>query len=114
MNVDVAVIGAGPVGATLAALCADAGLDIAIFEAREAPARDARTLALSHASRMLLEDAHAWPAESTTPITSIHISQKGGPGRTLIGARELGLPALGYTVAYARLQQSLEERVAAS
>jgi 2-octaprenyl-6-methoxyphenol hydroxylase len=112
-HLDVAVIGAGPVGATLAALCHDAGARIALFEAREAPARDARTLALSHASRTLLEDAHAWPAEAT-PITSIHISQKGGPGRTLIRASEQELPALGYTLAYARLQQALDEQVAAA
>src|SRR5262249_4182528 len=91
-----------------------AGLEIALFEAREGPAKDARTLALSHASRTLLEEARAWPAEVATPITSIHISQKGGPGRTMIHAGEQGLPALGYTVPYARLQQSLDARVAAA
>jgi 2-octaprenyl-6-methoxyphenol hydroxylase len=109
---DVAVIGAGPVGATLAALCHGAGITMALFEAREGPARDARTLALSHASRVLLEEARAWPAQVATPITSIHISQKGGPGRTLIRADEQGLPALGYTVGFAQLQQALDERVA--
>jgi len=114
MNVDVAVIGAGPVGATLAALCHDAAHSIALFEAREGPARDARTLALSDASRNLLEGARAWPGEVATPITSIHISQKGGPGRTLIRAEEQGLPALGYTLPFAGLQQALDERLAAA
>ena len=114
MQLDVAVIGAGPVGATLAALCPDAAGSIALFEARDGPARDARTLALSDASRNLLEEARAWPAQAATPITSIHISQKGGPGRTLIRAEEQGLPALGYTVPFARLQQSLDERLAAA
>jgi 2-octaprenyl-6-methoxyphenol hydroxylase len=112
MQVDVAVIGAGPVGATLAALCHGAGPSIALFEARDGPARDARTLALSHASRALLEEARAWPSETATPITSIHISQKGGPGRTLIRAEEQGLPALGYTVPFAKLQESLDARLA--
>ena len=109
--IDVAIIGAGPVGATLAVLCAGAGLEIALFEARTAQAGDLRTLALSHASCQLLEAARAWPAGASTPIASIHISQKGGPGRTLITAPELGVPALGHTVAYAALQDALEARL---
>ena len=114
MKLDVAILGAGPVGATVAALCSATGLDIALFEAREGAATDARTLALSHASAALLENAGAWPHESTTAITSIHISQKGGPGRTLIRAEEQHLPALGYTIAYSRLQRSLDARLAAA
>lgn len=109
--VDVAIVGAGPVGATLAALIARAGLEVAIFEARPGPAADRRTLALSHASRELLDSAGGWPAEGTTPIVSIHVSQQGGPGRTLIEAREHGLPALGYTVAYATLEARLAQRL---
>jgi 2-octaprenyl-6-methoxyphenol hydroxylase len=108
---DVAVVGAGPVGATVAALCAREGLAIEVFEARAKPAEDARTLALSHASRELLESVKAWPASGTTPIASIHISQKGGPGRTLIEAAEQGLPALGYTVSFAALNASLARRL---
>src|SRR5688500_3420592 len=107
---DVAIVGAGPVGATLAALAAGSGLRIELFEARPAASDDASTLALPHASRRLMEDAVAWPDRST-PITSINISQKGGPGRTLIDAREQSLPALGHTVAYAVLQGALDARL---
>jgi 2-octaprenyl-6-methoxyphenol hydroxylase len=60
---------------------------------------------------MLLEDALAWPASHATPIASIHISQKGGPGRTLLEASEQGLPALGYTVSYAALEDALTRRL---
>jgi len=109
---DVAIVGAGPVGATLAVLAASSGLRIALFEARTAPSRDRRTLALSHASRERLEEARAWPRAEATPIESIHISQRGGPGRTLLEAREHGLPALGYTVPYAALEAALEARLA--
>jgi 2-octaprenyl-6-methoxyphenol hydroxylase len=42
------------------------------------------------------------------------VSQKGGPGRTLIRASEQGLPALGYTVAFSRLQAALDERIAST
>ena len=107
---DVAVIGAGPVGATLAALAAGRGLDIALFEARPGPSGEARILALSHGGRDLLEEARAWPAPAAS-ITSIHISQKGGPGRTLLEASEQAVPALGYTVSYAALEDALATRL---
>ena len=108
---DVAIIGAGPVGATLAALAAGSAASIVVFEARTGPSNDRRTLALSHGSRRFIEEALAWPAASATPIATIHISQKGGPGRTLIEAHEQGLPALGYTVPYAALEGALESRL---
>lgn len=110
-HVDVAIVGAGPVGATAAALTAREGLSLAVFEAREAPSADGRTLALSHASRETLDEAGAWPAAEATPILSIHISQRGGPGRTVIEAAEQRLPALGYTVAFAALEAALVERL---
>ncbi len=109
---DVAIVGGGPVGATVAALAAQAGVEVAVFEARPGAAGDARTLALSYGSRERLESARAWPAAAATPITSIHISQKGGPGRTLLEAAEQSLPALGYTVPYAQLEAALAERLA--
>ena len=107
---DVAVIGAGPVGATLAALAAGNGLDIAVYEARARPSGEERILALSEGSREILADARAWPTPAAA-ITSIHISQKGGPGRTLLTAREQSLPALGYTVSYAALEEALAARL---
>ena len=110
-SLDVAIVGAGPVGAAVAALSAAPGLRIGVFEARAAPSGESRILALSHASRMLLEDAGAWPASHATPIASIHISQKGGPGRTLLEASDQGLPALGYTVSYGALEEALTRRL---
>ena len=110
-SLDVAIVGAGPVGAAVAALCAAPGLSIGVFEARPGASKEARILALSHASRALLEDVDAWPSSQATPIASIHISQKGGPGRTLLDAAEQGLPALGYTVAYAALEDALARRL---
>jgi 2-octaprenyl-6-methoxyphenol hydroxylase len=107
---DVAVIGAGPVGATLAALAGVPGLDVAVYEARPGPSGEERILALSESSRGILEEARAWP-EPAAAIASIHISQKGGPGRTLLEAREQSLPALGYTVSYAALENALAARL---
>jgi 2-octaprenyl-6-methoxyphenol hydroxylase len=110
MPLDIAIVGAGPVGAALAAMLAPTGLDIALFEARASAASDSRTLALSQGSRERLEEARAWP-QGATPITSIHVSQRGGPGRTLLEARDSGIPALGYTVSYASLEAALRARL---
>lgn len=110
---DVAIVGAGPVGAALAALIAPGGRRCLVIEARDKPSRDARTLALSEASRTLLERAGGWPAGSETPIVDIHVSQKGGPGRTLLTAQDGGVPALGYTVSYADVESALERRLGA-
>ena len=110
---DVAIVGAGPVGATVAALGAREGLALELFEARVQPAPDARTLALSHGSRELLESVGAWP-QGATAIESIHISQKGGPGRTVIDAAEQGVPALGYTLPFDALNRALQDRLDAA
>lgn len=104
---DVAVVGAGPVGAVAAALCAREGRRVEVFEARPGPAGDARTLALSQASRELIESAGGWPGSGTTPIVTIHVSQKGAPGRTVLSASDQGLAALGYTMSFAALVAAL-------
>ena len=107
---DVAIVGAGPAGAALAAILARHGTAVEIFEARSAPATDSRTLALSYGSRELLDEAGAWPGGATA-ITSIHVSQRGGPGRTVLDATDARVPALGYTVSYASLEAALVARV---
>ena len=75
--------------------------------ARSTQSRDARAIALSYASRLILERLHAWSGLSVTPIETIHISQQGGFGRTLIRAADCGLAALGYVATYDDLQQCL-------
>lgn len=112
---DVIIVGGGPVGATLALALAQGihggePLAVTVLEARDdfsAP-RDARTLALSHGSRLILERIGIWPQlRDPTPITRIHVSQRGAFGRTMLSAEEAGMPALGYVLDYADLQQAL-------
>jgi 2-octaprenyl-6-methoxyphenol hydroxylase len=105
--IDVAIVGAGPVGATLAALLGREGRSTQVFEAKAGRSSDARTLALSQASVDRLDEIGGWPAAAATPIRSIHISQQGGPGRTLIDAADQGLPALGHTVPFSALEAAL-------
>ncbi len=106
---DVVIVGGGPIGVALAIALQDSGLTVLVLEARPdaGDSSDARTLAMSYGSRLILERLGVWSQiEPVTPIESIHISQRGGFGRTLLSADEVGLPALGYVVGYARLQQA--------
>lgn len=113
-HVDVLIIGAGPVGQTLHLALAAGGQSSLLLERRPLAAlqADPRALALSHGARQLLEQLGAWPQAAATPIETIHISQKGGFGRTLLERADYGLPALGYVVRYRDLAGALGARVA--
>ena len=108
-NVDILIIGAGPVGMTLHLALAAAGQKSLLHDRRpkEAPQTDPRALALSHGARQLLEQINSWPTRAATPIETIHISQKDGFGRTLIDRADYALPALGYVVRYRDLAAAL-------
>ena len=112
---EVAIIGAGPVGCALALdlhrcgrrvrLCARPG--------NHAATPALRPIALSHASRLILERLDAWGALRPTPIGTIHVSQAGRFGRTRIGAADAGVPALGYVLDYDELTRALLGQVRA-
>jgi 2-octaprenyl-6-methoxyphenol hydroxylase len=106
---DVLIAGAGPVGLALAVALSDADLSVLLVDARarDAGIHDPRILALSHGSRQLLEQLGVWQQLDATPITTIHVSQQGGLGRTLLQASDYGLPALGYVASAGRLTSAL-------
>lgn len=117
VDFDIAIIGAGPVGLALA--CA---LDtfpgprptVALFQADNPamhnPTRDTRVLALNHGSRVFLEQLQSWPNEHAV-IETVHVSQKGRLGRTLISHRDFNVAALGYVVPYRAVHASLQHHV---
>jgi 2-octaprenyl-6-methoxyphenol hydroxylase len=115
---DIAIVGAGPVGLALAGWLAQRSatsrLSIALIDSRtpEAAASDPRALALSHGSRVMLQEL-GFPADST-PIRRIHVSQRGHFGRTLIEHDEHELPELGYVVKYGSLVGALANAVRAA
>ncbi|WP_374402654.1 FAD-dependent monooxygenase [Niveibacterium sp.] len=107
------IVGAGPVGLALALALHRRGQAVRLADARPAGAgeRDARVLALSHGSRQTLEHLGAWPQQGPTPITTIHVSQRGALGRTQMQAAEYGVPALGYVTPAALLYRTLASAV---
>ncbi len=114
-NVDILIIGAGPVGMTLHLALAAGGQKSLLLDRRpqQALQADPRALALSHGARELLEQIQSWPTRAATAIETIHVSQKDGFGRTLIDRTDYALPALGYVVRYRDLAGALAANLAA-
>jgi 2-octaprenyl-6-methoxyphenol hydroxylase len=118
---DVIIVGAGPVGGTLALSLAEAGLSVVALDARAegTTMRGDRSLALSHGARLIFERLDVWRrlpvgTGAVTPITTIDISQAGGFGVTRLSADEQALPALGYVVSYRALQAAIDQALANS
>ncbi len=108
---DIAIIGGGPVGAALALALRDSGLRICLLEARapQIASNDARALALSYGSRLLLDRLKVWcHIQDISAIRTIHISQQKSFGRTLLKAAELDVSELGYVLPYPALQTALD------
>ena len=106
VHVDVLIRGAGPVGCTAALALRHAGRTVALLGEGSTGA-SFRPIALSYASRLILERLGAWPGIDATPIESIRVSQAGGFGRTQLDAADAGVPALGYVTGYAALSAAL-------
>ena len=115
---DILIVGGGPVGATLALGLNSYGFRVTVLEARHSAtgSRDARTLALSEGSRLILQRLGVWSqlALHATPIETIHVSQRGRLGRTVLRASDEGQDALGYVVPYAELSAVLDNALASA
>jgi 2-octaprenyl-6-methoxyphenol hydroxylase len=115
---DVAIVGGGMVGASLAVALAPLGLRVALIEAQpfDAPTQpsfDERTTALSNGSRRILQTLDVWDRleGAATPIARIHVSDQGRFGFARLDAREQGLPAMGYVVPNRALGKALWSRL---
>ncbi len=126
---DLAVVGAGPVGLGLALHAARQLPDarITLYDARALDAdvsRDPRVLALSLGSVQWLERLGAWDAEAAQPIGAVHVSQAppsglpasvrlpglgaGGEPALCIRASEEGVAMLGAVLAYGQIVAPLQ------
>jgi len=111
---DVAIVGGGPVGASLALALRESRLKVCVLEARPADStsKDARALALSYGSRLLLNRLGIWDRlDDVSSICSIHISQKQSFGRAVMRAEEMNVPELGYVLPYPSLHDALTDAI---
>ncbi|WP_028080593.1 2-octaprenyl-6-methoxyphenyl hydroxylase [Solimonas soli] len=114
---DVAIIGGGLVGASLAVGLAPSGRRVALIEAAAppstAPSWDERCIAINHASRQIFGGLGVWDAlaPAAAPILSTHISEQGRFGVARFSAQEAGLDALGHNVPLRAIGQTLWQRM---
>ncbi len=123
----IAIVGAGPVGLSLALLLAQRASDwhVSLFDARplDKDVRgDARTLALALGSVQLLQRLGAWDANAAQPITTVHVSQQpptvtlpaslpivgGRDASVTMRAIDLAVPMLGAVLPYGALVAPLQ------
>ncbi len=120
-----AIVGAGPVGLSLALHAARAlpGASVTLFDARPADkdvSADPRTLALSLGSVQLLQRLGAWRAELAQPILEVHVSQQAPSLPPLLGdwlgepelrirAIDEAVPMLGAVLSYGSIVAPLQQ-----
>jgi len=116
---DIIIAGGGMIGASLGLALAPLNLRVAVVEAiargaEQQPSFDDRSTALSRSSQRTFEAMGLWPqiARAATPISSIHVSDKGRFGFSHIDAQEQGVEALGYVVINRVLGQVLSSALA--
>lgn len=104
-SVDVAIVGGGMVGASLAVALRDTDLTVALIEgfapdAAAQPSFDERTTAIGNGSRAVFEGLGVWPqmAGEGAAIRTIHVSDAGRFGFARLSATELDLEAFGYVL----------------
>lgn len=104
-NYDIVIVGGGMIGTSLALALAPLQCKIAVVEtvARREPQQpsfDDRSTALSRSTQRMFEAMGLWDAvaAASTPISDIHVSDKGRFGFSHINAEQQGVEALGYVV----------------
>lgn len=107
----IVIVGGGPVGMVLSLLLARQNIASTVLEARKQGAanQDTRALALSFGTKRILEKLGVWQslAPHATAINTIHVSQKGSIGRSILQASDYQQEALGYVLSYGALCTAL-------
>jgi 2-octaprenylphenol hydroxylase len=120
---DAVIVGAGMVGVGLAGLLANAGLEVALVEAKSEPLKldtlgdhppAPRVSALTPVSQRLLTHLGAWSEMAAVRVTAyryMHVWDAEGSGSIHFSADEAGAPVLGHIVENDVTLAALNERV---
>lgn len=103
------IIGAGPVGLSLALKLASRNQEVVIIDKDVVTHADRRVLALSYASIEFLNELGGFDYSLATAVNKVVISN--GNVDTVIQAEDIALNHLGFTVNYTDLCTTLRERV---
>ena len=116
---DIAIVGGGLAGASLAIALAPLGYQIKVieavaFKAAEQPSYDDRTLAMSHSSCRILQGIGLWEKLQVhaTPIRKIFVSELDRPARVVLDSTELDLTEFGHVVEARRFGAVVTEQLA--
>ena len=116
---DIAIVGAGAVGGTLAYALARLGFSVVLVEktalnAVQQPAFDERHLGFSCSTKIALHCLGLWQAMSSQAVAvrRIHVSSQGRFGSVLLDARDEGLESLGYVVPAREVGRVLHRAIA--
>ena len=119
-DAEVIIVGGGLAGNTLAALLASKGVQCIVIEAGEqiknqkSEHSDPRALAITHASRRILESIGVWqqlPAEKVGRFSAMHVWDENGQGEIEFDSGEICQPSIGNIIEQSVLQASLEQVV---
>lgn len=117
---DVAIVGGGLVGLSLAALLGRAGIQVALLEANE-PVRqwpedsiDLRVYAITRASQRLFSEVGAWEAmqRRAGPFRDMRVWDAGGRGDIHFDSAEVGEPCLGHILEARVIEAALLDSIA--
>lgn len=113
---DVVVVGAGMVGAAVAALFAPSRVRALLIDAnaREPYAPGGRVVALGRAAARILDAAGAWDGIPASPYRAMTVFDEGGGGELSFDAGDAALPQLGWIVENRAVEGALIERAAAT
>jgi 2-octaprenyl-6-methoxyphenol hydroxylase len=121
MDYDLLIVGGGLAGNCLALALKNSGLKIAIIEAQEREVLQSaiigdRALALAAGTVDALKNLNLWQGieHAATPISQIHISDKGHFGKTRLCAKKENVEALGYVITARDLETHIANQVAAA
>lgn len=124
-HAEVVIVGAGMVGAALACLLGEAGVEVALVDAREAlldpeavgrGQHAMRVSALTPVSQRLLERLGAWEwmaARRVSPYRHMQVWDAEGSGEVSFSADQAGVPILGHIVENDVTLAALERRLRA-